>query len=371
MPDTHPDTPRIHAPDAPPTPEVLEALLGALASGRPVALPSETAYILVARADHAPALARLAAEAARHLNPEAVHLAPALLLQGAEALGTARRPLSPLSQRLAARYWPGPLSLVLEGPDNRAPALVKDGTTRYACVAQRTTAALVAAAEFPLAAQESAGPGGALDVDAEGALRHHGEGLALVLDGGPSRLGEASAVLAVTRGRFELWREGLLPLEQLRKTAGLSIAFVCTGNTCRSPMAEALARAELRRRLGTESLSEFGFRLLSAGVQAAVGAPAANHAIDVLAARSIDLTGHRAQAAIPEEIARLDRVYCLTRGHREALVLALPPGRAAHVELLDPDGRDIPDPIGRPRSEYEHCADALAAAVERRAAEWA
>ncbi|HKX46243.1 MAG TPA: hypothetical protein VJP77_06040, partial [Planctomycetota bacterium] len=67
----------------------------------------------------------------------------------------------------------------------------------------------------------------------------------------------------------------------------------------------------------------------------------------------------------------LDRVYCLTAAHRAALVALLPPSRARTVELLDPDGRDVLDPIGRPVEEYVLCAERVGEAVERRLDEWA
>ncbi len=369
MPDIHPNTPRVAGQDAAPRAELIEAVLRPVEAGRLVALPSETAYLIATRADSPAALARLGAAAQSALATGSESEAPALLVRGPAALAGGF-PLAGLARRLAARYWPGPLVLELEGLDSLAPALAREGRLRLRSVAHRATAGLVALAPMPLAALEAPGPGGALLVRADDVAAAHPTGIDLIVDGGPSRLGEASAVLGLGMGRFELCREGLLPLEQLRETAGLAIGFVCTGNTCRSPMAEGLARAELTRRLGSKRLGDFGFRVVSAGVHAAIGAPAAGHAIDVLAARSIDLRGHRARAAIPEEIARLDRVYCLTRAHVEALVMGLPPGRAGHVVLLDPDGRDVPDPVGGSKADYERCADALTTAIAQRADDW-
>src|SRR4029079_19444177 len=86
----------------------------------------------------------------------------------------------------------------------------------------------------------------------------------------------------------------------------LKIAFVCTGNTCRSPMAEALARELLAKRLQTSigKVGDFGFVIQSMGVAASPGAPAAKLAIDVLSEDGIDLGDHRARTATLEEVLR-------------------------------------------------------------------
>ena len=92
---------------------------------------------------------------------------------------------------------------------------------------------------------------------------------------------------------YPIWRdhpyeytEGLLPVDDLRAAAGLRIGFVCTGNTCRSPMAETLARAILRERLGTGDLASFGFEVRSAGVYAGAGAGASAHAVTAMDERA-------------------------------------------------------------------------------------
>ena len=136
-------------------------------------------------------------------------------------------------------------------------------------------------------------------------------------------------------------------------------------------MAEALARTELSKRLGTEDLESFGFHVRSMGVMAGIGSPASAHSVAAMADRGLDLGEHASSPVIPEEIASFDRVYCLTSSHARALVACLPPTQAGQVELLDPTGGDVPDPYGGDLQEYERCAHAIEAMVAERAAEWA
>jgi tRNA threonylcarbamoyl adenosine modification protein (Sua5/YciO/YrdC/YwlC family) len=335
-----------------------------LAEGGVVAVPTETVYGLAVRADDDEALLRLRAlkgsDAARPLTWHVATREP--LEQFAE--------LRAIVTRLAERYWPGPLTLVLRGVPEGLAGISSDGWTGLRLPAHRGTRAILEQVDFPVAAT-SANPAGAPPATTADEIEAaFPEGIQLLLDGGPCRMGESSGVLAVGPGRFELLREGLLPLADLRRTAGLHIAFCCTGNTCRSPMTEALARALLSERLAADP-GEFGFELSSCGVAAAVGAPASANAEVAIAERGLTLAGHVSRSAVPERLAEMDRIYCLTSSHRSALLALLPPGRAKRIALLDPDGGDVPDPFGGPVEVYRSCRDRIEEMLRRRLDEWA
>ena len=363
---TAPDAAEIlPCPDAPFDPALTQRVVDELAGGALVAMPTETVYGLAARAD-----SREAIQALERTKQRSAHQGLTWHAPGPEVLG---RPLAllPLARRLAERYWPGPLTLVLSGVPDGLEAASIDGRVGIRVPAQRGTLDVLAACPFPVVMSSANLRGETPLLDAESVRDAFRGELALVLDGGPSRLAEASGVLLLEPGRIELLREGLLPIEDLRRTAGLSIAFVCTGNTCRSPMAETIARDELARRLGTDDLARFGFVVRSMGVMAAHGAPASGHAVAAMATRGLDLSKHASHPAIPEEVAAFDRVYCLTASHAQALVASLPPGRADAIQLLDPEGLDVPDPIGGTAEDYERCAAAISRAITARAEDWA
>lgn len=350
-----------------PSADALERAAELLAAGELVVLPTETVYGIAARADRAASLAALAA-AKRRPQERAFtwHVATPAALESFPRMRA-------LVQRLAARYWPGPLTLVLKGVPAGLELVAREGWTGIRCVAHRATAELLGRLDFPVV-MTSANLHGETPFTDAGAIRRSelGAEVAMVVDGGPTRSAEASTVLRVGPGHFELLREGLHDLERLRAVAGLRIGFVCTGNTCRSPMAHGIATQRIAERLGVapRRIGAFGFELSSMGVQASFGAPASAHAVEALGERGIDLSAHRSAPATLEAVQALELVYCLTRAHLEALSLALPPGRAEHLALLDPRGGDVPDPIGGSLEDYRRCARHIAECIDLRLESW-
>ncbi len=128
--------------------------------------------------------------------------------------------------------------------------------------------------------------------------------------------------------------------------------FVCTGNLCRSPMAEAIART---------MAPEHSFA--SAGTWAGRGNPATREAEVAAAEAGGDLTGHRSQPLSRALLDTADQVYVMTAAHLRA-VRELAPG--SRPELLDPAGAEIPDPYGLPLGAYRACRDQIVAALEAR-----
>ena len=142
------------------------------------------------------------------------------------------------------------------------------------------------------------------------------------------------------------------------------IVFVCTGNICRSPMAEYLFRTNWEQALG--------MRGCSAGVMANYGIPASRFAVKAMDEIGIDLTPHRSQPVTPHMVATAKLFVVMTRGH-EAHLKTMCPEAAERVHLLrsfvsESRDMDIMDPIGLSLDVYRYVRDEIAEGVRALAA---
>jgi len=132
--------------------------------------------------------------------------------------------------------------------------------------------------------------------------------------------------------------------------------FVCSGNTCRSPMAAAIANAEIAKRLRIpiENLQTVNVRALSAGVSARVGEPLTAEAQDALRSLDVPVAPHAARNLTAELAQQAEMIFCMTGAHREAVIKMLP-DVANKTFCLDVQA-DIDDPIGKGMEAYLNCA---------------
>lgn len=344
-----------------------------LEQGGLVAFPTETVYGIGANAADPTAIDRL-----RNLKerPEAKPFT--LHIPGRSRLEWYVPSLSGTARRLVNKAWPGPLTVVfpVERPEaapiaSRLPAgrtdlLYHERTIGVRCPDDSVAVDLLASTDAPVVAASANAAGNPAPVNADEVLAELDGRIDLVLDGGTTRYARASTVVRVTEDGCEVLREGVYDERMIRRFLSVSYLFVCTGNTCRSPMAAALCRRLLAEKLGVtvEGLEKRGYTVHSAGVFARAGGRVSEGAVSALLSLGIDLSAHRTQPLTVEQVHAADRVFAMCREHRDAVVRMVP-SAAEKTVLLDAEG-DIDDPIGAGDDVYRACASRIESALRRR-----
>jgi protein-tyrosine-phosphatase/tRNA A37 threonylcarbamoyladenosine synthetase subunit TsaC/SUA5/YrdC len=189
------------------------------------------------------------------------------------------------------------------------------------------------------------------------------------IDGGPARYRRSSTLVRVDGERYKVVRPGVIDERFVHRMADLTILFVCSGNTCRSPMAAAITSRLIadKMKITPAELPLRHIVVQSAGLHASRGLRATVEAVEAAKDYGGDLTTHLSQSATAEAgglLRRADIVYTMTGAHREDLEILFP--WAGHkIVRLDPEG-DIDDPIGAPLTAYQRVARRLAGVIPNR-----
>jgi L-threonylcarbamoyladenylate synthase len=285
------------------------------------------------------------------------------------------------AEKLIRQAWPGPLTLVFDlseadMADQRkrldeetSETLYKDGSIGIRCPDHPVASLLLRLVSYPVVAPSANHGGKPPAADAEQVLAELTEEVDMILDGGPCRHRKSSTVATVGRNGVMVLREGVYTAAELQKMSEVTFLFVCTGNTCRSPMAQGLFRKYLAEKVGcsVDELGRIGYKVLSAGTMNMAGVPASAEAVTACALRGVDLTGHASQHLTRSLIDASDFVFCMSSSHCEQVVF-LSPDAERKCSLLGRD-REIPDPIGQPQEHFDNCAGIIEAAVKARMSE--
>lgn len=372
--------------------EKIKLAADSLRRGAIIAFPTETVYGLGVNLANEKAVRRLY-EVKQRLGhkPITVHIG------SAEKIKELATQIPDFTFKLTKQFWPGPLTLILSGKQNGKtigasaslsangePLDSARGSPRGSELAElRSRTIGFRFPKHPVALgiiNESRSIVGATsaNISQTQAAKSPAEVLTqfnglidIIVDGGIVE-GIESTILDLTCFPPKIIREGKMAnevkesLSEILKLRTKTILLVCTGNSCRSPMAKGYLTSLLKDRGDIE--------VISAGVAAMSGMYATHEAVKVMADAGVDISGHFARNLTDEMIKKADLILVMEKQHQEKILQRAPQAKGK-VYLLKEFGQDnnssqqedldIPDPIGKPLEFYQKCFTIIKEEIER------
>jgi L-threonylcarbamoyladenylate synthase len=354
---------------------LLERAAAELTSDTLVILPTETVYGVAANAASQAAIDRLRSAQAAAGVTIASDPYPANTWHAPTKADVLRviALSSPVHRRIIDRLTPGPVRLLIDVGIERAKGIIAElgaipgvfdakGIIAVRIPDHAATIAVLRRVGRPVVMDRLShfGLGDGKDVTA---LRP-GSGIGTILDDGPTHYGKpSSSVLLNAAGGYRVLSEGALDAKTIHARIERVVLFVCTGNTCRSPMAQAIAHGLSER--SAQNTPRVPLRFISAGVATANGLPVSAEARETLEHLGFPPPPAKSQELTKEMVERAEHIYAMTAEHVRA-ILRVVPGARSKVHLLDASGGDIPDPIGGTLAQYRDTAKAMQPLIQQR-----
>jgi protein-tyrosine phosphatase len=286
------------------------------------------------------------------------------------------------AQKLVKNAWPGPVTIVFELDQKDIEKqrkslerevfqiLYKDNSIGIRCPDNPIAALLLQAVNSPVVAPSANITGQPPAVDAEQVLAQLSGKIEMLLDGGACKYKKSSTVVKIGKKGLEILRPGVYSQTQLETLSQIKFLFVCTGNTCRSPIAEGMFKKYLAEKLqcNVDHLSKMGYKVVSIGTMDTADQPASDEAIAACAAKGIDIKAHKSRKLSSELVEESDFIFVMERAHQKKVAAISP--EAANKCVLLAENQEIADPIGQSQEVFNYCAELIEKAVRKRISEF-
>ena len=319
-----------------------------LKAGGLVAFPTETVYGLAALPN------TIAVEKLRYIKNRYEVKQFSFCIHSIEQAEQMAGVISTLAYKLMNKFWPGPLTLILASRPGETVGLRMPDHP----VAQL----LLKEIDEPVFAPSANFSGEKAPVNAQEVLKALAGKIDIVIDSGESKLKASSTVCKVADESFEIIRQGAITqemIDQVLKTK--DILFICTGNSCRSAMAEGIMKKMVK--------SSENIHVSSAGVAAYEGMPASEEAVLVMQAQGVDISAHKARRVTDMMLKQADFILVMDQGHKQYILKQR--GELNNKVFLLKEfsedksgGLSIGDPIGMHITFYEKVARELQKSIE-------
>jgi protein-tyrosine-phosphatase/tRNA A37 threonylcarbamoyladenosine synthetase subunit TsaC/SUA5/YrdC len=346
--------------------DIVHVTVQSLVEGKLVAVPAETTYHVLASGLNAKAVEQL-----MQLPCRTPKRSPCVFLRSSQEAADYSPDMSVVANRIVNRGWPGPLVLELPAcaPNslaNQFPCEVRNAVLVDGKYLSQRVAAHQAIGQAlrllpgPVIAAplvDSAGNAACTRQQVESTTDNS---IALIVDDGPTHFGGYATAVRIDGNECSVLGPGVLDQSALTRLGQLMVVLVCTGNTCRSPMAEALLRNMLSKRFAAHFAEgqPAPAVAVSAGLSAFPGGSASPEAIAVMKQRGLSLIHHQSRAVSDRLLMQADLVLTMTRSHRQAIVQRWP-DLAKRTALLSDNNGDVSDPFGGSESVYAACAEQI------------
>lgn len=338
----------------------------ALAEGHIVALPSNCCYLLVASGLKADAVFQMSEGKSAKDSPDQPR-DMALMVRSADETLDYFPDISPAARRLAKKAWPAPIVLNIQ--DSHASSVLRCLDTRVCGTLQATSQRIPVwqpghealehvcrLSSGSLVCRPAAGLRTPIADSVENMAPNQS---VLTVDAGSVDVPGLPTVVQIDGNQGNILRHGLVDERTLKDISQWMVLFVCTGNTCRSPMAQAMMQRKIAERFSKQvSTGSIPVVAMSAGVSAFGGDPASHGALAAIKNFGASLDQHQSTQLNSFLVEQADLILAMGSRHRHVIVSQWP-SVASKVHLISPDGGEISDPFGGPIEVYEKCARQL------------